>query len=457
MTILHRLLVLMACYAAAMSAVGNAADPPQPLIVAHRGLLLHAPENTLANFRACLELRLGFEFDVERTKDGQLVCIHDDTVDRTTNGTGKVSELTLAEIKELDAGGWFNPKFAGEKVPTVEEVLKLVAEYRQHDLLIAVDLKAENVGQDVVRLADKQKVLHRLLFIGRTITEPKLRDQIRNASDKAHTATVANNADEFVLALAAPDADWVYFRFLPTEEQVEAVHQAKKRSFIAGPTVAGNVPENWQHAANARMDAILTDYPLELRAAIRGIQPDNLAAQVPVEARLITKRKKYILPKDRHGDVFRKRIEEETDEDDLPAAPAVDLVLELKNVSNEDVMVRPRDAITTPDLEVDGPGVIGPENLTGDSGESSGPGVQPTIAPGSAHRIRIKSLNPGGGTQFTYWCAPGEYTIKATYVVYTGLPPFPFLRDKKPAGKPHRYDVTTPPVKVKVVLEGHEE
>ena len=86
MAILRRLFVLMAFYAAAMSAEGNAADP-QPLIVARRGLLLHAPENTLANFRACLELRLGFEFDVERTKDGHLVCIHDGTVDRTTSAS----------------------------------------------------------------------------------------------------------------------------------------------------------------------------------------------------------------------------------------------------------------------------------------------------------------------------------------------------------------------------------
>ncbi|MCC6509479.1 MAG: glycerophosphodiester phosphodiesterase, partial [Pirellulaceae bacterium] len=73
----------------------------EPLVVAHRGLLQHAPENTLANFRACLELRLGFEFDVARTKDGQLVCIHDDTVDRTTDGKGLVSQLTLAEIQRL--------------------------------------------------------------------------------------------------------------------------------------------------------------------------------------------------------------------------------------------------------------------------------------------------------------------------------------------------------------------
>ena len=255
------------CFTTACVQADAHAAEPQPLIVAHRGLLRHAPENTLANFRACLELRIGFEFDVERSKDGQLVCIHDHTVNRTTNGSGKVSELTLAELKELDAGSWFDPQFAGEKVPTVEEVLKLIAEYRRYDVLIAVDLKAENVEHDVVKLAEQHEVLHRLLFIGRTISEPEVREKIKATSTKAQTAAVANNADEFALALAAPDADWVYFRFLPTEEQIEAVHQAKKRSFIAGPTVAGNVPENWQHAANARMDAILTDYPLELRSS----------------------------------------------------------------------------------------------------------------------------------------------------------------------------------------------
>lgn len=101
-----------------MHSQSSAAEPAKPLIVAHRGLLIHAPENTLANLRACLELRLGFEFDVERTKDGHVVCIHDGTLDRTTNGTGKVSEQTLEEIRQLDAGSWFDPSFAGEKVPS---------------------------------------------------------------------------------------------------------------------------------------------------------------------------------------------------------------------------------------------------------------------------------------------------------------------------------------------------
>lgn len=247
----------------------RAAEPPRPLVVAHRGLLLHAPENTLVNFRGCLELRTGFEFDVQKTKDGHLVCVHDDTVNRTTNGKGKVSELTLDEIRRLDAGRWFDPHFAGEKVPTIEEVLKLVAEYKDREVLIAVDLKAEGVEGEVVRLAVANKVLHRLIFIGRTISEPQVRDQLKKASPQAQTSAVANNPGEFAKALAVPNADWVYFRYLPPAEQTAAVRAAKKRSFIAGTTVGGNVPGNWKLAAEVGVDGILTDYPLELRAMLR--------------------------------------------------------------------------------------------------------------------------------------------------------------------------------------------
>lgn len=262
-----RMLPTLLLLAAACSGA-EAADPAAPLIVAHRGLLRYAPEDTLANFRACLELRIGFEFDVRRTKDGHLVCIHDATVDRTTNGKGKVAELTRAEIAKLDAGGWFDPKFAGEKVPGVDDVLKLIAGYRRHNVLIAVDLKAAGVEKDVVRLAEKHGVLHRLLFIGRTIAMPAVRRDLRKASAKARTAAVANDAAEFKTALAAKDADWVYVRFLPTKQQVQAVHRAGKRVFIAGPTVAGNLPANWGHAKRVGIDAVLTDYPLALRTTL---------------------------------------------------------------------------------------------------------------------------------------------------------------------------------------------
>ena len=246
----------------------------RPLIVAHRGLLRHAPENTLANFRACLELRLGFELDVRKTSDGDLICIHDDTVDRTTDGVGHIGEFSLSEIRKLDAGRWFAPSFAGEKVPTVDEVMRLIAEYRQHDILIAVDLKADQVEEEVVQLAEKHKVLDKLLFIGTTISQPFVREELKLTSKKAQTAVVANTSDEFANALGAAEGDWVYFRYLPTKGEVDAVHKAGKRTFIAGSTVSGNLPKNWRAAQSVGMDAVLTDYPLELRAILAGARKD---------------------------------------------------------------------------------------------------------------------------------------------------------------------------------------
>ena len=247
----------------------SAAEPPAVRIVAHRGLMHHAPENTLANFRACLELRLGFEFDVQKSKDGRLICIHDDTLERTTNGTGTVAETLFNDLRKLDAGRWFDAKFAGETVPTVEEVLKLVAEYQKHDVLIAVDLKSDGVEEEVVRLAEKQKILPKLLFIGTTISEPSVRERIKKTSRHTQTSIVANSPDEFSKALAATDEDWIYFRYIPSTEEMTAVRTAGKRTFIAGKTVAGNLPDNWRRAAKVGIDCILTDYPLELRAVLK--------------------------------------------------------------------------------------------------------------------------------------------------------------------------------------------
>jgi len=116
-------------------------------------------------------------------------------------------------------------------------------------------------------------------------------------------------------------------------------------------------------------------------------------------------------------------------------------------------MIWPRGTITYPDLTIEGPGVVQPDSLTSIAGESLGTSAQPTIAPGKTHRLKIKSLNPNGGTTWFYWCEPGEYTITASYTVHTGLPPFPFPDEKNPVAKPRRYEVTTPPVKVLVMLE----
>ncbi|MBM7551495.1 glycerophosphodiester phosphodiesterase [Thalassobacillus pellis] len=99
-------------------------EKKQVLNIAHRGASGYAPENTMAAFDKAVEMKADmFELDVQMSKDGKLVVIHDTTVDRTTDGTGNVRDLTYEELKKLDAGSWFNEEFAGEKIPTLGEVL----------------------------------------------------------------------------------------------------------------------------------------------------------------------------------------------------------------------------------------------------------------------------------------------------------------------------------------------
>lgn len=94
------------------------------MVIAHRGASSYAPENTLAAFDLALEMEARHvELDVDLTSDGHIVVIHDDTVDRTTNGSGPVTSHTLAALRSLDAGAWFGTRFAGERIPTLDEVL----------------------------------------------------------------------------------------------------------------------------------------------------------------------------------------------------------------------------------------------------------------------------------------------------------------------------------------------
>lgn len=97
--------------------------PLPPLKIGHRGAAGYCPENTFSSFKKALELGADYlELDIQMTKDGELVVIHDSTVNRTTNGKGRVKDLTLREIQSLDAGSWFHSNFAGEKIPSLSEV-----------------------------------------------------------------------------------------------------------------------------------------------------------------------------------------------------------------------------------------------------------------------------------------------------------------------------------------------
>jgi len=94
------------------------------MVIAHRGASSYAPENTLAAFDLALEMRVRhIELDVALTSDNQVVVIHDDNLDRTTDGSGLVTSHTLAALRELDAGSWFGAQFKDERVPAFDEVL----------------------------------------------------------------------------------------------------------------------------------------------------------------------------------------------------------------------------------------------------------------------------------------------------------------------------------------------
>lgn len=134
----------------------------QALIVGHRGAAGVAPENTLAAFREGMKATSVIELDVHLSKDGHVIVAHDPTADRTTDGTGAWQDLTLEEIKKLDAGSWFSPSFAGERIPTLDEVLSMVDGH----CTVIIELKWPEVGvydglaQKVVQLIHDKGASH---------------------------------------------------------------------------------------------------------------------------------------------------------------------------------------------------------------------------------------------------------------------------------------------------------
>lgn len=133
-------------------------------VIAHRGASTIAPEHTMIAYKKAIENGADYiEIDLRMTKDGELVSIHDNTVDRTTNGQGNVGDFTLAELKKLDAGSWFSEEFAGETIPTLDEIFaefgnttkyyietrlvdkKTVMEKYVENLIEKHDIKTENI------------------------------------------------------------------------------------------------------------------------------------------------------------------------------------------------------------------------------------------------------------------------------------------------------------------------
>jgi glycerophosphoryl diester phosphodiesterase len=136
--------------------------PSRPVkVVAHRGANQQAPENTLAAFQAAIDLGADFiELDVRTTKDGHLVLSHDSKIDGKSNGKGAVRDLTLAELRLLDFGSWFSAKFAGERIPTFREALRLA----RGRIEIYLDHKEASPKQVLDELRAEQMVEHAVVY-----------------------------------------------------------------------------------------------------------------------------------------------------------------------------------------------------------------------------------------------------------------------------------------------------
>ena len=243
----------------------------EPILLAHRGLVRHAPENTLPAFAAAVELGISIEVDVYQTRDGHLVVIHDDTVDRTTNGKGRVVEMTLAEIRKLDAGSWIHPRYTGLKVPTLEEVFLLVRQQQRVPVTLGLNMKNNlAIGQPeqpgierrVVDLVARYDLLDQVFVFG----QPRESSQrFKEISPKIRTtAWIVRSSDEFAGALKEPLADCIWVTFVPTRDQMRRAHAQGKEVWL-GLHIGDNRPDIWDEARASQMDGICTDWPLECR------------------------------------------------------------------------------------------------------------------------------------------------------------------------------------------------
>lgn len=117
-------------------------------IYAHRGFSGEYPENTMIAFQRAYELGVdGIELDVQMTKDGELVVIHDECIERTTDGIGYVKDFSFRQLRQLDAGSWFHPRFAGERIPALAEVLDWLSDQKR-SIILNIELKNSIIHYD---------------------------------------------------------------------------------------------------------------------------------------------------------------------------------------------------------------------------------------------------------------------------------------------------------------------
>jgi glycerophosphoryl diester phosphodiesterase len=185
-------------------------------IVAHRGANEFAPENTRAAARLCVEWGLDYvEIDVRASKDSVYYILHDEKVNRTTNGTGKISALTAAEIDTLDAGSWFDPKFAGERIPRLEPYLNWI----KGKAKVFLDVKGGDLKYVIEQVHQTGLENDCFFWFGDDSLAVEFRKMTKKLALKINVATVADVEN----AVKNYQANIVEFKFVDmTPELIEA-------------------------------------------------------------------------------------------------------------------------------------------------------------------------------------------------------------------------------------------
>jgi glycerophosphoryl diester phosphodiesterase len=208
-----------------------------PVIIAHRGFKLKYPENTLAAFKASIDAGAKMmEFDVTFSKDREVMVIHDDTLDRTTNGKGLVRQYSLFELKRLDAGSWFDRCFQGEKIPTLDEVLDLAG----NRIFLNIEIKKsayesdsphDAIEKQVVSKVSMAGCLHSVLF---SSFEPAILESIATAEKRSKIAFLTDaplSKKSFEYCKNLSPFSWNPDYRSVTEERVREMHGKGIRVF----------------------------------------------------------------------------------------------------------------------------------------------------------------------------------------------------------------------------------
>ena len=234
---------------------------PSPVIFAHRGDLTHAPENTLPSFQQALQKGAdGVELDAKLTADGQVIVIHDMTVDRTTTGKGRVASFKLDDIRKLDAGKWFDEKFNGTKVPMLAEVFELVGK----DKLINIELTNYSTPRDglvlkVCELIKRHNIQKQILFSSFLPSNLKIAAQTLPEIPRgllAMPGLVGLWARSFGFMFGEYQALHPHISST-SREQVQRVHRLNRRVHVW----TANSPEEINRLKEWGVDGIFTDDP----------------------------------------------------------------------------------------------------------------------------------------------------------------------------------------------------